>query len=98
MTRLRLVPELALDIQRITAHLQLHEAARVNERVADILGALQIPAQHPLIGRPAAQGQRELVIGHDASGYLARYAYDELDDLVVVIALRSQCEAGFVDR
>ena len=32
------------------------------------------------------------------SGHAARYRYDAVEDTVVVIALRAQREAGFVDR
>jgi toxin ParE1/3/4 len=67
-------------------------------RLDRIVDALNILVQHPRIGRPAPQGRRELVIGRDAQGDVARYRYGELDDLVVVVALRSQREAGFVGR
>ena len=98
MTRLQLAPKLALDVARIAEHMLAHEVPDIEARLDQIIDALNIPAQYPRIGRPAPQGRRELVIGRDARGYVARYRYDELDDLVVVVALRSQREAGFVDR
>jgi hypothetical protein len=36
-----------------------------------------------------------LVIGRGARGYLAKYRYDAVGDVVYVAALRSQREAGF---
>jgi len=98
VTRLQLAPELALDIARITEHLLAHEVQDIETRVDQIIDALNILVEHPRIGRPAPQGRRELVIGRDARGYVARYRYDELDDIVIVVALRSQREAGFMDR
>jgi plasmid stabilization system protein ParE len=98
VTRLRFAPDVALDVERITRHLLAHEAQGIDQRIDDIFDALGILVRHPLIGRPAPQGRRELVIGRDARGYVARYCYDELEDTVVVLALRSQREAGFVDR
>lgn len=98
MTRLVLAAELAGDVERIVEHLLAHDAERIDERVAEIFGALAILRDHPLIGRPAARGRRELVIGRDARGYVARYQYQAVEDVVIVLALRSQREAGFVDR
>ena len=98
MTRLQLAPELAADIARIAEHMLAHEVQDIEARLDQIVDALNILVQHPRVGRPAPQGRRELVIGRDAQGYVARYRYDELDDVVVVVALRSQREAGFVDR
>jgi toxin ParE1/3/4 len=98
VTRLQLAPELAADIARIAEHMLAHEVQDIEARLDLISDALDILMQHPRIGRPAPQGRRELVIGRDARGDVARYRYDELDDLVVVVALRSQREAGFVDR
>ena len=98
MTRLQLAPELAADIARIAEHMLAHEVQDIEARLDQIVDALNILVQHPRVGRPAPQGRRELVIGRAAQGYVARYRYDELDDVVVVVALRSQREAGFVDR
>jgi plasmid stabilization system protein ParE len=52
---------------------------------------------HPQVGtgRPGAPGRRELVIGRGVQGYVARDGYDEVEDLVVVVALRAQRERGF---
>jgi hypothetical protein len=38
---------------------------------------------------------RELVIGRRSRGYVALYAYDALQDRVLVLAIRGQKEAGW---
>ena len=98
MTRLVFDPDLTLDIDRIASHLIRHEVQHVDVRIDEIFHALALLTQHPLIGRPATPGRRDLVIGKDARGYVARYRFDELTDTVIVMALRGQKEAGFVDR
>ena len=40
-------------------------------------------------------GNRELVIGHKARGFLALYQYVDEIDTVFVLAVRSQREAGY---
>ena len=95
MTRLVLASRLADDLDRIEAHLLAHDVADVPARLADIIEALQLLERHPLIGRKVQGGRRELVIGSGARGYVALYAYDALDDVVAVAALRAHREAGF---
>jgi toxin ParE1/3/4 len=93
MTRLELAPELAEDIERITFARLAHEAAGVAERhdgSVAALAILAILAMHPLIGRPAARGRREPVIGRDTRGYVARHRHDAVQDTVVVIASRAK--------
>lgn len=95
MTRLRLAARIQHDVERIAEHLRQHEVDGIGARLTEMLGALQLLAQHPLIGRPVADGLRELVIGKGSRGYAARYRYDPVKDEVRVAALRSQREAGF---
>jgi plasmid stabilization system protein ParE len=95
---IRLTPRAQRDLDRITDHLIAHDVADVDARMAEILDALQLLVRHPLIGRPAAAGMRELVIGRGSRGYVALYELDEAHDEVLVSALRAQREAGFEDR
>lgn len=95
---IRLAPRAQRDLDRITDHLIAHDVADVDARMAEILDALQLLVRHPLIGRPAAAGMRELVIGRGSRGYVALYELDEAHDEVVVAALLAQREAGFEDR
>jgi plasmid stabilization system protein ParE len=97
MARLRLSDHVLDDLARIADHLLAHEVVDVDIWLAGILGALAILVEHPLIGRKAAHGRRELVIGRGSRGHVALYAYDPLDDVVAVAALRAQREAGFGD-
>jgi toxin ParE1/3/4 len=43
-------------------------------------------------------GKRELVIGRGSRGYVALYRYVPEMDIVFILALRSQREAGYKDR
>lgn len=94
-TRLDFTDRFQDDIARIVEHLQAHQLQDINDRIEEILDALSVLRQHPLIGRPAGGGLRELVIGRDARGYVVRYRYNPVKDEVDVAALRAQREAGF---
>lgn len=98
MATVRFADDFAVDLLRIAEHLAAHEIADIGARLDSIVDALQVLTRHPLLGRKAGHGLRELVIGRGSRGYIALYRYDELDDEVVVAALRAQKEAGFPAR
>lgn len=88
-------PALA-DLDRLTDFLVQTDATAALETVGLITEAMQVLENHPLIGRPAEQGLRELVISRGKSGYLALYSYELDQDAVLVLAIRHQREAGYV--
>ena len=63
--------------------------------VAAIEELVSMLARHPLIGRPAEHRLHELVISRGKTGYVALYRYLEAADVVLVLALRHQREAGY---
>ncbi|MBK9441761.1 MAG: type II toxin-antitoxin system RelE/ParE family toxin [Comamonadaceae bacterium] len=95
MTIWTLSPEVADDLDRLVEVLLDEWPLGATATVDMVVEALHILAQHPKIGRPVAHGLRELVISRGKSGYLALYDYDEQHDMVIVLALRHQREAGY---
>jgi plasmid stabilization system protein ParE len=71
------------------------DAAAAAQTQRLIFDALAILESHPLIGRVAEGGLRELVISRGRSGYVALHDYREAQDLVLILAVRHQKEAGF---
>ena len=98
MSRIELAPELAEDFERILDHLTNNEVANSGQRIGEIFAALDIPVQHPLIGRPVANAKRELVIGRRSHGNVALYRYVPEIDTVFELAIHSQVEAGYSER
>jgi plasmid stabilization system protein ParE len=95
VTAIELAPEVAEDFERILDHLDRFEANDPAGRIREIIAALEVLEHNPCIGRPLAGGNRELVIGRRAHGYVALYRYVEEIDTVFVLAIRSQREAGY---
>ena len=95
MTRVRLVPAVFDDLDRIVDHLRQHEAEDAEARAEQIISALDVLADNPLIGRPAGDERRELLIGRDTRGYVALYRYIPVIDTALVLAIRAQREAGY---
>ena len=94
MTQVVLAPQVRDDFDRIFDFLFEHAPEHAARRIEAIIAAIDILVVSPLIGRPAAHGQRELVIATGASGHLALYRYDPVQDTVFVLAVRSQRERG----
>jgi plasmid stabilization system protein ParE len=85
------------DLERIVEFL-LHAApASAEATLRQVQSAIEILSPHPRIGRRARSQLRELVISVGASGYVALYRYDPALDLVRIVRVRHQREAGHRD-
>lgn len=94
MARIELAPKIRDDFDRIFDHLSRHDLDHAAARIEQIVQAFDVLKTNPLIGRPTASGMRELIIGHRSRGYVALYRYVPQLDIVFILALRSQREAG----
>lgn len=100
MARIQLAAEVGDVIERILEHLAQYEVEDAPGRIQEILEAVSVLAHNPLIGRPVKDEAREaclreLVIGRRTRGYVALYRYVPELDVVFVLALRGQREAGY---
>ncbi len=95
MTRIEFAPEVVADFDRIIDHLQRHEVPDAVARVQGIIEAINVLEHNPMIGRPVRGDLRELVTGRDTRGYVALYRAFPAAGIVLVLAIRSQREAGY---
>ena len=95
MSRIELAPEVGDDFDRILDHLDQYQVENPVLRIREIIEALNVLEHNPMIGRPANNGKRELVIGRSSHGYVALYRYIVEIDTAFVLAVRSQQEAGY---
>ena len=95
MTRLVLAPGALRDIDRLTEFLIEQDARAAVATARILIDGLGILKQHPLIGREAEAGLRELVISRGRSGYVALYRFDVATDTALVLAIRHQREGGY---
>lgn len=83
------------DLERLTDFLIEADPKAALETVGLIEEAVGLLARHPLIGRPVEFFLRELVISRGRTGYVALYSYEEVQDAVLILAIRHQREAGY---
>ena len=94
MSHIELAAEVGDDFERILDHLAQYQVENPALRIREIIEAINVLEYNPMIGRPANNDKRELVIGHRSHGYVALYRYIVEIDTVFVLAIRSQKEAG----
>lgn len=87
------------DLERVFEFYQGMDEALANSRVEQVRRAVLLLDEHPYIGRPVPGSElRELVISIGKRGFVVLYAYDELEELARVLAVRHQREAGSPGR
>ena len=84
------------DLERQTDFLVEANPAAALTTVDLIAEAVEVLANHPLIGRSVEAGLRELIISRGRSGYVALYSYETARDTVLILAVRHQREAGIL--
>lgn len=83
------------DLERVFDFYANVDPALAAAQVAAIRSAVMILADHPLIGRPAKYGLRELVVSRGKTGFLALYRFTPQRDLIRVLRIRHQRELGY---
>jgi plasmid stabilization system protein ParE len=88
------------DLERIFEFNFERDPATALVHLAKVRSAVMILNAHPEIGRPLGGGStlRELVISHGKTGYIALYEYSPVENLVRIVAIRHQREAGYRGR
>jgi addiction module RelE/StbE family toxin len=83
------------DLARLTDFLLESDPTAALHTIELIEEAVSILQRHPLVGRPVDQSLRELVISRGHSGYVALYSHEEIEDCILILAVRHQREAGY---
>jgi plasmid stabilization system protein ParE len=60
--------------------------------------ALELLADHPLLGREAEEGRRELLLSRGRHGYVAKCRWLPAEDVLLILAVRHQREAGYTEE
>ena len=85
------------DLERLADFLVERDVVSALPTFEIVEEAVQVLRNHPLIGRPVEYGLRELVISRGRTGYVALYTYEADSDVVLLLAIRHQREAGYLE-
>lgn len=96
MARLIYTEDALVDLDRLADFLLANEPVAAAETASLIEEAVQVLRNHPLIGREAEGGMRELMVSRGRSGYVVMYSIEQAaEEVVLVLAIRHQRECGY---
>jgi plasmid stabilization system protein ParE len=85
------------DLERLFDFVAEIDPVRALAQVSSARAVIEVLADHPLLGRIAEDGRRELVLSRGRYGYIAKYRWLSAEDVVLVLAVRRQREAGYTE-
>jgi plasmid stabilization system protein ParE len=95
MARVEIATRALADLERLFDFLAEHDPRRARARMLSVRRAFELLADHPHLGREAEDGRRELILARGPDGYIAKYRFLPADDVVLILAVRHQREAGY---
>jgi plasmid stabilization system protein ParE len=95
MARVEITKRALADLERLFEFIAARDPRRAREQLLSVRRGLEMLAEHPLLGRDAEDGRRELVLSRGRYGYVAKYRWLPEDDVVLILAVRHQLEAGY---
>jgi plasmid stabilization system protein ParE len=98
MARVEVTRRALEDLERLFEFLAAENPKRARKTILSVRRALELLADHPLLGREAEDGRRELVLARGRYGYIAKYRWLPADDVILILAVRHQREAGFSEE
>jgi plasmid stabilization system protein ParE len=98
MARVQITVRALADLERLFDFLAEHNPKLARERMLSVRRALELLADHPLLGRQAEDGRRELVLSRGRFGYVAKYRWVPAEDVILILAVRHQLEAGYKEE
>jgi plasmid stabilization system protein ParE len=95
VSRIEIAADVREDFDRVFDYLAQNDLDHAADRIREIIAAIHVLETNPHIGRPASANLSELIIGRGSRGYVALYRYAAELNMVFVLAVRGQREAGY---
>lgn len=98
MARVEVTARAFADLERLFDFIATEDPRRARTQLNSVRKAFELLADHPLLGRAAENGRRELVLSRGRYGYIAKYRWLPADDVVLILTVRHQLEAGYAEE
>jgi plasmid stabilization system protein ParE len=98
MARVEVTERALADLERLFDFIASEDLRRARTQLLSVRKALELLADHPLLGRAAENGRRELILSRGRYGYIAKYRWQPADDVVLILTIRHQLEAGYAEE
>lgn len=83
------------DLERLFDFIAAEDPAKAREQILSVRKAFDLLEFHPLLGRQAEDGRRELILSRGRNGYIAKYRWLPAEDVILILTVRHQLEAGY---
>jgi len=97
MARVEISIQALQDLERLFDFIAAEHPERATQQLLSVRSALSLLAEHPLLGRNAENGRLELILSRGRYGYIAKYRWLPKEDVVMILAVRHQLEAGYTE-
>jgi plasmid stabilization system protein ParE len=97
MARVEVTERALADLERLFDFIAEEDPVRARKQVLSVRRAFELLAEHPLLGREAEEGRRELILSRGRYGYIAKHRWLPAEDAVLILAVRHQREAGYTE-
>ena len=98
MARVEITERALRDLERLFEFVATENPSRARQQILSVRQAMGLLADHPLLGRSAENGRRELILSRGRYGYIAKYRWLPAEQVILILAVRHQREAGFTDE
>ena len=95
MAKVEITQRALADLERLFDFVAAENPPKAREQILSVRRAFELLADHPLLGRPAEQGRRELILSRGRYGYIAKYRWLPAEEIILILAVRHQPEAGY---
>jgi plasmid stabilization system protein ParE len=95
MAHVQITTRALADLEHLFEFLADHNPTLARGRMLSVRRAFELLSDHPLLGRQAEDGRRELILSRGRFGYIAKYRWVPSEDVVLILAVRHQLEAGY---
>jgi plasmid stabilization system protein ParE len=95
MAKVEIIQRALADLERLFDFVAAENPQKAREQILSVRRAFELLADHPLLGRPAEQGRRELILSRGRHGYIAKYRWLPAEEIILILAVRHQPEAGY---
>jgi plasmid stabilization system protein ParE len=97
MAQVQISARALADLERLFDFIAAEDPAQARRQVPSVHKAFALLADHPLLGRRAEDARRELILSRGRFGYIAKYRWLPVEDIVLILAVRHQREAGYAE-
>lgn len=98
MARVEVTARALADLERLFDFSAAEDPVRARKQLLSVRTAFELLSDHPLLGRIAEDGRRELVLSRGRYGYVAKYRWLPKDDVALILAVWHQLQAGYTEE